>query len=273
MYAARCTEDGKTYSAFEFAKLPAKELTQKRRFLRCAECDGPAFFRKASRSGRAPCFGARPHAPNCGAAAPEYSPNEDGRGDDQDQLFNPGSRIVVDLNDGVSDPPVVQEARGLPPNRNRRGRFEGDGNRPQARMHRRLSSLLRHLIEIPDFQESNQILEIEGYPEIAVRDFFVPLLDVTSDYRNTFRGYWGMLSDGRKTDDGTLWLNSGGRDAISFCLNKHLVAPLFQRYGLEDEEDLAGAYILVLGSPSVSKTNKLYCNLSVNGHMAMRIAK
>lgn len=273
MYAAKCTEDGVTYAAVDFAKLPAQDLNRKRRFLECAECGGPAFFRKASRSGRAPCFGARPHAPNCGSAAPEYSPDEDGRGDYQDQLFNAGNRIVVDLNYGAAGAPVVQEAGGLPPNRNRRGRFEGDGNRPQARMHRRLSSLLRNLIEIPAFQQSNQILEIEGYQEIAVKDFFVPLLDVTSDYRNRFRGYWGMLSDGRKAYDGTLWLNSGGRDSISFCLDEHLVAPLFQRYGLEDEEDLAGAYILVLGSPSVSQRNKVYCDLSVNEHMAMRIAR
>lgn len=271
MYSARCIEDGVTYAAVDFSRLPPDEIARKRRFLQCTECGGPAFFRRASRGGRAACFGARPHAENCELAAPEYNPNEDGQGEDQDQLLNPGNRIVVDLNYGAARQPVVQEGENLPPNRNRRGRYGGDGGRPQARMHRRLGPLLRTLIEVPAFRQSDQILEIDGHPEIAVRDFFVPLLEVGADNENQFRGYWGMLSDARQAPDGTLWLNSGGRDSVSFCLDEHLIASLFERYGIEDEEDLAGAYILVLGSPSVSQRNKVYCDLSGNEHMALRL--
>lgn len=273
MYSARCIEDGAIYAAVDFSRLSPEEIARKRRFLQCPECGGPAFFRRASRGGRAACFGARPHAPNCELAAPEYDPNGDGQGEDQDQLLNPGNRIIVDLNYGAARQPIVQEAGNLPPNRNRRGRYGGDGNRPQARMHRRLGPLLRTLIEVPAFRQSDQILEIEDHPEITVRDFFVPLLEVTTDHENQFRGYWGMLSDARRANDGTLWLNSGGRDSISFCLDEHLITPLFERYGIEDEEDLAGAYILVLGSPSVSQRNKVYCDLSINEHMALRLAR
>lgn len=273
MYSARCTEDGVIYAAVDFARLPTEELARKRRFLQCSECGGPAFFRKASRGGRAACFGARPHAPNCELAAPEYDPNADGRGEDQDQLLNPGNRIVVDLNYGAAHQPVVREEEGLPRNRERRGRYGGERGRPQARMQRRLSTLLRNLIEIPEFRQSDQILEIEGYPEITVRDFFVPLLEVTTDHEGQFLGYWGMLSDARRAYDGTLWLNSGGRDAISFCLDEHLVTPLFERYGIEDEEGLAGAYILVLGTPSVSQRSKVYCDLAIHEHMTMRLAR
>ncbi|MFY0666304.1 MAG: hypothetical protein JXQ97_16900 [Natronospirillum sp.] len=140
-------------------------------------------------------------------------------------------------------------------------------------MQRRLSTLLRSLIEIPAFRQSDQILEIEGHPEVTVRDFFVPLLEVTTEHEGQFRGYWGMLSDARRAPDGTLWLNSGGRDAISFCLDEHLITPLFERYGIEDEEGLAGAYILVLGSPSVSQRNKVYCDLAIHEHMTMRVAR
>lgn len=273
MYTARCIEDGITYAAVDFSVLPPHEITRKRQFLQCPECGGPAFFRRASRGGRAACFGARPHGPNCELAAPEYDTNEDGPGEDQDQLLNPGNKIVVDLNYGAVEQPVAQEAEGLPPNRNRRGRYEGDGNRPQARMHRRLGPLLRTLIEVPAFRQSDQILEIADHPEMRVREFFVPLLEVTTDHSGQFRGYWGMLSDARRDAAGTLWLNSGGRDAISFCLDAHLIAPLFARYGIDDEEDLAGAYILLLGSPAVSQRNKVYCDLAIHEHMALRLAR
>lgn len=273
MYSAKCTEDSETYAAVDFSRLSTEEIARKRRFLQCPECGGPAFFRRASRGGRAACFGARPHAPNCELAAPEYDPNQDGQGEDQDQLFNPGNRIVVDLNYGAAQQYMVQEVDGLPSNRNRRGRYGGDGGRPQARMHRRLGSLLRTLIEVPAFRQSDQVVEIDDHPEMTVSEFFVPLLDVTAGHEGQFRGYWGMLSDARRASEGTLWLNSGGRDSISFCLDEHLIKPLFERYGIEDEEDIAGAYILVLGSPSVSQRNKVYCDLSVNEHMALRLVR
>ena len=273
MYTARCTEDGVTYAAVDFAALPPIALARMRRFLECPECGGPAFFRRASRGGRAACFGARPHADTCELAAPEYDPNEDGRGEDQDLLLNPGNRIVVDLNYGAAGEPVVREADGLPPNRGRRGRYEGEGPRPQARMHRRLGPLLRILIEVPAFRDSDQILEIAGHPDTPVRDFFVPLLDVTSGHNGHFHGYWGMLSDARRDDNGTLWLNSGGRRSISFCLGALHVDGLYQQYGIEEEEDLAGAYILVLGSPAVSQSGKVYCDLSEHENFTIRLVR
>jgi len=272
MYSARCTEDGVTYAAVDFSRFPPDEIARKRRFLQCSACGGPAFFRRASRGGSAACFGARPHAPNCELAAPEYDPEEDGQGEDQDQLLNPGNRIVVDLNYGAVRQPVVQEAGDLPPNRNRLGRYGGDGVRPQARIHRRLGPLLRTLIDVPAFRQSGQILEIDGHPEVPVRDFFVPLLDVSADHENQFRGSWGMLSDARRASNWTLWLNRGGRGLVSFCLDENLIAPLYARYGIEDEEDLAGAYILVFGSPSISQRRKVYCDLSGNEHIALRLA-
>lgn len=272
MDIALCTEDGTTYTAVDFSRLPPIELARKRRLLECPECSGPAYFRKASRSGRAACFGARPHQEGCELAAPEYERMDDGAGQDQDTLENPGTRIVVDFNFGTPDQPEHVETEGLPPNRERRGRFTGDGERDDARMHRRLSTLLRNLIEAPAFRFSNQLLEIEGYPETTVRDFFVPLSDVNVDFNGQFKGYWGMLSDARFAHDRTLWLNSGGRDNISFCVQTAHANTLYQRYRIEDEEDLAGAYILVFGTVQISQNDKLYCVVNDIGYMSLRLA-
>lgn len=272
MDSAKCTEDGRTYAAVDFQWLPNGELARKRRSLECPKCGGPAFFRKASRSGQAACFGSRSHEPSCELATPERYSNADGRGEDQDEILNPGNWIVVDLGSGESREPVVREDAGLPRNKERHGRHVGGGVRSHAPMRRSLSTLLRHLIETPNFKHSSQTLEITGYIEMKVRDLFVPLLSVTAEYEGHFRGYWGMLSDARQTSDGTLWLNSWGPETISFCLNKDYVNQLFQQYGIEDEEGLAGAYILVFGSPSVSQRKKVYCDLTTHPYMTMRLS-
>lgn len=270
MDTAFCTEDGITYEAVQFSRLPPIELARKRRLLQCSECHATAFFRKASRSGRAACFGARPHVEDCDLAALDHEAI-DGQGDDDDVLNNPGERIAVDLNYGAhqQQPRPVIPGEGRAGNRGRR--FVGDGARPDARVHRRLSTLLRTLLDVPAFSRSTQILEIEGINDIAVRDFFVPIEHVSIDNEGQFRGFWGMLSDARFSPDGTLWLNSGGRDDVSFCIDSNHVDDIYTRYHLEDEEDLAGANVLVLGTLRVSQNGKMYCVVPDSGYLAVRL--
>lgn len=273
MYAARCTEDGVTYAAVDFAALPPAELARKRHLLECPDCGRPAFFRRASRSGRAACFGARPHAETCELAAQAYEADDDGRGEDQDRLLNPGNRIVLDLDYGAANEPVVQEADGLPPNRRRRGRFAGEGPRPNARMHRRLGPLLRMLIDTPAFGESDQVIEIAGRPDVRARDLFVPVLDANARHGNQFHAYWGVIATAQRDANGTLWLNAGGRRALSFCLGQLHIGGFLRRYGIADEQDIVGAHILVLGVPTVSQNGKLYCDLTANEHFTIRLAR
>lgn len=272
MDTALCTDDGITYTAVDFSALPPTELACKRRALQCTECCGPAFFRKASRNGQAACFGARPHADNCALAAPEYDLEDDGTGNDQDELHNPGERIVVDFNFGVTNPPIHIEASDLPPNRNRPGRHRGAGIRPDAQTHRRPSTLLHNLIQVPAFRQSEQTVVVEGHDEIPVRDFFVPLSDVSRRHVKLYRGFWGMLSDARFDEDKTLWLNSGSRKNMSFCLRAEQVDGVYARYNVNDEEDFAGAYILVFGTLLESQNGKLYCVIEDPGFVAMRLA-
>lgn len=271
MDTAFCTEDGVTYESTQFSRLPPMELARKRRLLQCPECQSIAFFRKASRSGRAACFGARPHLDGCELATLDNNDPIDGQGVDEDELNNPGDRIVVELNFGANPQPPQQVANGEGGARNRGRRFVGDGARPDARAHRRLSSLLRTLLQVPAFSHSTQILEIDGRPDIAVRDFFVPISRITEGYKALFRGFWGMLSDARFSPDGTLWLNSGGRDDVSFCLDAGHVPEVFRRSHIVDEEDLAGANVLIFGSLRTSLNGKQYCAIANPGYLAIRL--
>jgi hypothetical protein len=69
----------------------------------------------------------------------------------------------------------------------------------------------------------------------------------------------------------TLWLNSGGRDTISFCIPAEAQGEIFHRFHIEDLEELAGSYVLVLGELRISQYNKIYCVVESPSHMAIRL--
>lgn len=271
MDIARCNENGQTYTATTFAALPPLDLERMRQQLFCPECDGPAFFRKASRSGRAACFGARPHQEGCGLAAQDSEQVVEGEGTDLDILNNPGERVVVDLAYGAQHRELHGDPMEGTGRAGRAPRYVGGTPRPDARMHRRLSSLLRTLIEAPHFRLSHQLLEIVGQPEMRVCDFFVPLLTVTPSMQGQVRGWWGSISDAKDGSDGSLWLNSGGRGMISVCIPVEMRAAVLDRFRLEDNEQLAGAYVLVIADLRISQYGKMYCAIESPNHIAVRL--
>lgn len=271
MDIARCMADDQIYTAAGFSNLPPGNLEWMRQQLICAECAGPAFFRKATRNGRAACFGARPHQDGCSLAAQDSEQVIEGENTDLDVLNNPAERIVVDLAFGApprevhSDPNQGQGRAGRAP------RYVGANPRPDAHMHRRLSSLLRALIEAPQFSASNQLLEIAGQAEICVRDFFVPLLNANPGMRGLFRGWWGLISNAKDGADGTLWLNGGGRGQISFCIPPESRPEVLDRFRLVDNEQLVGAYALALGELRISQNGKMYCVIESPNYIAIRL--
>lgn len=138
------------------------------------------------------------------------------------------------------------------------------------RMHRRLSTLLRTLIESPAFRNSHQVLEILG-GEIQVRDFFVSLLEIQQRHLNTTRGFWGMLSDCGVDQGGTVWLNSGGRGNISFVVDDDAFNQVCERFGIEEKEDFSGAYILVIGEAKLSRSGKIYLSIQDPNMVCIRL--
>ena len=271
MDIARCNENGLTYTAASFAALSPSDLERMRQQLSCPECEGPAFFRKASRSGRAACFGARPHQNGCSLAALDSEQVIEGEATNLDALNNPGERIVVDLTYGAHLPEVHGDSTEQAGRAGRCPRYVGGSARPDARMHRRLSSLLRTLIAAPQFRSSHQLVELNGQSDTRVCDFFVPLLEVNQDMQGQMRGWWGSISSAKDGGDGSLWLNSGGRAMISICIPTEMRAGVVDRFHLEDNEQLAGAYVLVIADLRVSQYGKMYCIVESSGHVAVRL--
>lgn len=258
MDIAKCTLDGKEYNAVDFEKLPPNELSEKRRNLICTKCGKEAFFRKSSRSGQAACFGARPHADGCFFASAETQQVDD-EGGDEDRINNPGQRILIDLNYGAAPTRNVDVKPSAPSGDNDgRGRHVGHNPRPNANMQRRLSTLLRNLINSDTFRLSQQLIEFEERAAMSVNQFFVHFSDVADEHDYEFRGYWGLLTDAKLGQNGNLWLNSGGRGEVSCLIKSELVDAFYTRYHIDDVEDFAGTYFLIIGEKNTSQNGKPY---------------
>jgi len=270
MDVALCTLDNHTYTSAQFAQLPFADMSEKRRSLACLECSGPAFFRRQTRNGRAACFGARPHQSDCSLSVLDETRIIHGQGEVAEVIYNPGERIVVDLNFGAQQHVHAEPNLGPVRGGGRAGIHIGDNAANNARMHRRLSTLLRTLIESTDFRASHQILEILGN-EIQVRDFFVPLLEIQAHHLNSLKGFWGMLSDVGADQKGAIWLNSGGKRNISFLIDGNSFAHIRERYKISDEEDFSGAYILVIGEARLSQGRKIYCSIQDPNMVCLRL--
>jgi hypothetical protein len=239
-----------------------------RRLLVCSGCGNQAFFRKASVSGQAACFGARPHEEGCDFQSADHTHSEDESTQEQDLLENPGNRVVVDFLFGTAEATIPPEG-GLGDGRSFRGAFTRVSNRPEAKSHRRPGPLLRNLIHSSAFRESTQVVEVNG-GEYVIRDFFVEFNRVTANHTNKYHGFWGMISDAKYTKDGTLWINSGGRLSVSICISQGLIGSLFERYNIEDVEDFAGTYCLVFSEMGISAKNKKYIPLDDINRIAFR---
>ncbi len=273
MNIAQCTANGVVYTAFEFSRLHPIDLRHMRRLLRCPECNGPAFFRRSSRNGGDPCFGARPHAEGCHLAAHDYVRPDDDMAENQIGISCPSARIVVDFGYGAYDNGVAADAAHGTPEQGWDDSIGGVGGTTAGRVHRRLGSLLRMLIQNPGLGRSNQILEVFGN-EIAAKNIFIPLLDVTDRLEGRHLLFWGMLSDARYDSshpDRQLWLNGGGRNNVSFCVQAIHVDHILRRYRTAELEDFVGAYALIFGRLRVSQDSKHYCIIDDPDYLALRL--
>ncbi len=96
---------------------------------------------------------------------------------------------------------------------------------------------------------------------VRVRDFFVPFDQAGEDRLRQYGGFWGMVSDARNWN-GALWINSGGRGDASVCLPEEFQGEFFRRFNVEDNEDLSGAYVLVIGELVQSGGGKIFIRVA-----------
>jgi hypothetical protein len=207
---AKCTIDNKIYKAHEFEQFEASELAQKRRFLVCKECGGLGFFRKASKSGQAACFGARPHKDGCDLAAPENDLVDGLLTKEELAYLNSGNEIVVDFNYGTQTKIHVNTDEEDTSNReSKKGRHSVYNGIAPAKSHKGLSTFLKALIADKDyFKDSIQNIDLEGYTYKA-KNLFKNFSELTKDYTDDIIdnkpsrrvASWGIISDANDSND------------------------------------------------------------------------
>jgi len=266
MRRALCTLDGQIYDAADFNQ--DADFEAKRNDLVCTICEGSAYYRSITRNGRAACFGAH-HEDDC-LFATVRNADGDGNGRTVTNLFTTGQRIIVNLNTGATaagnnlPQSAVVAGQGT-----QRGNNTG-GTTPRAVTYRSKRKLLRALMDSAVFRTSVQPIEVPGQGTSTVAEFFVKFTDVTHAHRDTYHGYWGIITSVRP-DGNTLWFNTGSPRTVSIFLDSQFKDEFLQRYPVtRDYGELAGAHMLVFGTVTRSTaTGKLFIPIPDLNHFCL----
>lgn len=265
MDIAKCTINNKTYTVKEFESLEPLELAQKRRFLEC-KCGGPAFFRKASRSGQGACFGARPHKEGCDLASPDSEVLNGSLSPEDKEFINSGNEIRLDLQYGAVESKHISDEGGINGNGKNKGTSHSSENgKDKSVLQRRLSTLLRTLVKEKDFfKDSNQKIYFKAKNPYYAKNFFIHSDYITNEYieKIDFRSYraiWSLISDCKySNNEKSLWINTGGNDTISILIEEKFLPQFIERFKINDIEDFSGKYVLIIGKLKKSQNQKIY---------------
>jgi len=268
MDLAKCTLNNIVYNAVEFSKL--SDLSMKRRHLICNECEYPAYFKKASKSGQAACFGARPHKEGCRVATEDSSTTIGTLTETEKFLINDGSEIKVDFNFEIQAVTHTLEAENNENKTSRIGKsHSGINGIGSAASKRKLSSLLNILVNDMSFVKSNRKIDIgQKYPYNA-STLFKKNNELSENDIEKFRGLYGQIVDVKlatnkvKNEVRPLWLNFGGIDECSILIPNSLSEDFFNRFSEyeDDIDELSGKYVLCFGTIHKSKNGKFYIQL------------
>ena len=258
------------YSALRLEKLEPAELARIRIRLYCSGCYEKAAYVARSSNGRAPhCRSV--HQLIDGAICPERSPESEKvstQGYESVQaLKNKDDVYVVDFNFGQDETRVNPIKPNDEDNINKKkrgayrkfGEASGEG---KSEWSRRLSTLLKTLMEDPKFAQSTAQIKVFGVQK-PIRNVFYNTNKFAS-YRDkltpgkfpTF--FWGSIWDADEGADGTIWLNTGEDSSdLSVKIPKDVFKVLKTKCKLSNDEpfkELCGSWFLLYGWYNKSNT-------------------
>jgi hypothetical protein len=257
---ALCTNDQTEYEASTFAAKAVGWIDENRLHLQCIVCESPAYFRKKSKSGQAACFGARPHLDGCQLATESNEESERAAAVETFIKTNPGKHFVLRLGHPRPAKPKTPVA-GIPVRDSGKtaASFVKWGRRQESGSTIGAKECLINLVVSDVYAKSTQTIALtRTSPDIAIRDFFVPFRGAIIEPSGTMRGYWGSLTATHENDDGSAWLNTGRPWHMSVLLSRDVKEELLQAYQVDDIEDLAGCYALVIGRLTQARGGKWY---------------
>lgn len=275
MQYARCITDNKVWEALPFSKLSSKELESKRLNLLCSQCGEFAWFRKESRHGHPAHFCAR-HSDECDLKI-NYAVVDDQNADakSEEEQVSSSDKIIVRLDEESGGEVEVKEVLS------NFKELQGEGGRTFLRKSQNQESIqqftlrriLHRLVQSPNFRESDtEIIFYKNATDVMlsgnVSDIVCGFEDIKKEIHNDkTMFYWGPVASAKKTNDGKIWLNSGGQySSVSVAVFEDIADEFIDLFRIDELEDLAGAYILVAGRCHYTDSGKgkpvIWCGTS-----------
>ncbi len=257
-----------TYTVFKFQKLADDEIERLRQSLICPVCNGKAYFRKASKDGRAACFGSRYHQADCS----EFKPSKSKVGEEQavaeiNQVLIDSDALMIDfsvkkpllkltqepsispqtlMNDKlqVSDnvPPIstdllssvkrsMADTQELPDGAMSRVSQQG------------LEKLLHSLLRGSELAESELWVYTDEKYRWRAKNLFVNFADAEPTEKGAPRMYWGTLSHSDKSMN---WLNPADCTDVGIPIDEFKQS-LLSQFDIQERRDLEGAGVILFG--------------------------
>jgi hypothetical protein len=275
MLDAICTLDKSKdvpYSVFKFQKLSDEKIEQYRQFLLCAVCNGKAYYRKASKDGKAACFGSRYHDANCREFKPSLAKvKEEQDAIEVNQVLVDSDALVIDFSilptvaggvkskarkvnqepktseqvsvsvDALLDDPDKglsnQQSPDVPP-------ISATSPVPDKRVSAQgLEKLLNSLLRGSELADSELWVYTDEKYRWRAKNLFVNFADAEITENGAPRMYWGTVSH---TDKAMHWLNPADSQDVGIPIDD-FQKTLFNKFAIEDRRDIEGAGIIMFG--------------------------
>lgn len=263
---------GVTYSVFKFQQLPEAEIERLRQHLYCPACYGKAYFRKASKDGKAACFGSRYHELDCIEfnLSAQKSREEQDALEVQQQLLD-ADALVIDFSLNPSNKRPSNSAHKIKASHEQevgsKSEIENDTEQlasvqePKAGYQvatdkseiaitakrtpsQGLEKLLHSLLRGSDLATSDLWVYTDDERKYRWRakNLFVNFADADPT-DNKPHMYWGTISH---SDPTLSWLNPADSKDIGIPIEA-VKTKLFKRFNIEDKRDLEGAGLILFG--------------------------
>ncbi|MFT5789533.1 MAG: hypothetical protein ACI8SJ_001649 [Shewanella sp.] len=266
-----------TYSVFKFQKLSDADIEKYRQALFCPACAGKAYYRKASKDGKAACFGSRYHQADCSEFKPSAAKErEEQHAIEVNQLVVDSDAMIIDF----SRVPKVIKPKVQPATNAISKKSEAASNssaemisaaseadlskaelsKPElaktelvtagddAETHKRIATqglekVLHSLLRGSDLATSDLWVYTDEKYRWRAKNLFVNFADAEPTENGAPRMYWGTISH---TDKERLWLNPAETKDVGIPIDM-FASSLISRFGLEERRDFEGAGIILFG--------------------------
>lgn len=262
-----------TFSVFKFQKLSDDDIEKYRQALVCPACAGKAYYRKASKDGKAACFGSRYHQSDCVEFKPSAAKaREELHAIEVNQLVVDSDAMIIDFSRAAkvsqakpqqkvlketssnSDTAVKtkpekrasEEEVVLPFKASSEPESTSgvDKNEPEKRIATQgLEKVLHSLLRGSDLASSDLWVYTDEKYRWRAKNLFVNFADAEPTENGAPRMYWGTISH---TDKQRLWLNPAETKDVGIPIDM-FSSSLASRFDLQSRRDFEGAGIILFG--------------------------